>query len=134
MKVLLSIKPEFANKIFEGTKRFEFRKSIFKKEVKTVVVYASSPLQQVIGEFEIEQILHLDLDTLWELTRSESGISESFFYKYFEDKERGYAIEIKNVKKYKEPQNLKETYNLFPPQSFAYLVQNSHCNKLHSPI
>ena len=46
MKVLLSIKPEFANKIFEGTKRFEFRKSIFKKEVKTVVVYASSPLQQ----------------------------------------------------------------------------------------
>lgn len=134
MKVLLSIKPEFANKIFEGTKRFEFRKSIFKKEVKTVVVYASSPLQQVIGEFEIEQILHLDLDTLWELTRSESGISESFFYKYFEDKERGYAIEIKNVKKYKEPQNLKETYNLFPPQSFAYLVQNSHYNKSHSPI
>lgn len=121
MKVLLSIKPEFANKIFEGTKRFEFRKSIFKKEVKTVVVYASSPLQQVIGEFEIEQILYLDLDTLWELTRSESGISESFFYKYFEDKERGYAIEIKNVKKYEEPQNLKETYNLFPPQSFAYL-------------
>lgn len=32
MKVLLSIKPEFANKIFEGTKRFEFRKSIFKKK------------------------------------------------------------------------------------------------------
>ena len=134
MKVLLSIKPEFANKIFEGTKRFEFRKSIFKKEVKTVVVYASSPLQQVIGEFEIEQILYLDLDTLWELTRSESGISESFFYKYFEDKERGYAIEIKNVKKYEEPQNLKETYNLFPPQSFSYLVQNSPCNKSHSPI
>ena len=124
MKVLLSIKPEFANKIFEGTKRFEFRKSIFKKEVKTVVVYASSPLQQVIGEFEIEQILHLDLDTLWELTRSESGISESFFYKYFEDKERGYAIEIKNVKKYEEPQNLKETYNLFPPQSFWFLFEN----------
>ncbi|WP_315039107.1 ASCH domain-containing protein [Capnocytophaga sputigena] len=121
MKVLLSIKPEFANKIFEGTKRFEFRKSIFKKEVKTVVVYASSPLQQVIGEFEIEQVLHLDLDTLWNITRSESGISESFFYKYFEDKEWGYAIEIKNVKKYEEPQNLKETYNLFPPQSFAYL-------------
>ena len=122
MKVLLSIKPEFANKIFEGTKRFEFRKSIFKKEVKTVVVYASSPLQQVIGEFEIEQILHLDLDTLWDITCSESGISESFFYKYFEDKQRGYAIEIRNVKKYEKPQNLKETYNLFPPQSFAYLT------------
>ena len=121
MKVLLSIKPEFANKIFEGTKKFEFRKSIFKKEVKTVVVYASSPLQQVIGEFEIECILHLELDTLWSITHMESGISEIFFYKYFDDKERGYAIQIKNVKRYDKPKNLKEEYNLLPPQSFAYL-------------
>ena len=30
MKVVLSIKPEFAFKIFDGTKQFEFRKAIFK--------------------------------------------------------------------------------------------------------
>ena len=29
MKVVLSIKPQFANKIFDGTKKFEFRKAIF---------------------------------------------------------------------------------------------------------
>ena len=107
MKVLLSIKPEFANKIFEGTKKFEFRKSIFKKQVSTVVVYASAPLQQVIGEFEIEQILYLDLETLWNITHSNSGVSKNFFFVYFEDKERGYAIEIKNTKLYKIPKNLK---------------------------
>ena len=94
MKVLLSIKPEFANKIFEGTKRFEFRKSIFKKEVKTVVVYASSPLQQVIGEFEVERILHLELDTLWDMTHKESGISENFFYKYFERRLQSFTTSI----------------------------------------
>ena len=33
MKVLLSIKPEFAEKIFNGTKKYEFRKSIFKNKV-----------------------------------------------------------------------------------------------------
>ena len=121
MKLKLSIKPEFANKIFEGTKKFEFRKSIFKKQVSAVVVYASAPLQQVIGEFEIEQILHLDLETLCDITHLNSGISKSFFYEYFEDKERGYAIEIKNTKLYKIPKNLKETYNMFPPQSFAYI-------------
>ena len=102
-------------------KRFDFRKSIFKKEVKTIVVYSSSPLQRVIGEFEVERILHLELDELWDITHKELAISENFFYKYFEDKKRGYAIEIKNVKKYEKRQNLKETYNLFPPQSFAYL-------------
>lgn len=126
MRVLLSIKPEFANKIFDGTKKFEFRKSIFKnKDVKTIVVYASSPVQQVIGEFEIEKILNLDLDTLWSLTQDFSGISEDFFYDYFSDKEAGYAIKIKNVKRYHEPKNLREEFNLFPPQSFAYLPNDS---------
>ena len=32
MKALLSIKPEFADKIFAGTKRYEFRRAVFKKE------------------------------------------------------------------------------------------------------
>ena len=31
MKVLLSIKPEFVEKIFSGEKRFEYRKFAFKK-------------------------------------------------------------------------------------------------------
>lgn len=122
MKVLLSIKPEFAFKIFEGTKKFEFRKSIFKnKDVKTVVVYASSPVQKVIGEFEIEQIINHELEKLWSLTHDFSGISKDFFDQYFAEKKEGYAIKIKRTKKYSIPKNLKEEYNLFPPQSFAYI-------------
>ena len=69
MKVLLSIKPEFAEKIFNGTKKYEFRKNIFKnKSVDKVVVYASSPVQCVIGEFEIETILNDDIDRICEQT------------------------------------------------------------------
>lgn len=34
MTALLSIKPEFAEAIFDGRKKFEFRKVIFKKNVK----------------------------------------------------------------------------------------------------
>ena len=52
MKVLLSIKPEYASKILDGTKRYEYRRAIFKRtEVTTVVVYASDPVRKVIGEF-----------------------------------------------------------------------------------
>lgn len=66
MKVLLSIKPEFAFKIFDGTKHFEFRKVIFKNpNVNIVVVYASSPVQQVIGEFEIETILMIFITSVF---------------------------------------------------------------------
>src|SRR5690349_9964561 len=101
MKVVLSIKPEFANKIFEGTKRVEFRKVIFKNEkIKTVIVYASSPVRKVIGEFEIDAIINHDIKTLWQLTQNDSGITEEYFYKYFSNKNEGFAIKIKKTKKY----------------------------------
>ncbi len=123
MKVVLSIKPEFANKIFDGTKKFEFRKAIFKNtQIKTIIVYASSPVQKVIGEFEIERILEHDLDTLWKRTHALSGISKDFFDQYFADKEMGFAIQIKNVVKYKKPKCLKTDFQLHPPQSFAYYI------------
>jgi predicted transcriptional regulator len=122
MKVLLSIKPEFAFKIFEGKKKFEFRKVIFKNpNVKTVVVYASSPVQRVIGEFEIDNILSSDPTEIWRLTKKYSGISEDFFNEYFADREIAHAIKIKNTKKYKQPLHLKDNFDVVPPQSYLYL-------------
>lgn len=124
MKVVLSIKPEFAFKIFDGSKKFEFRKTIFKNEdIKSVIVYASAPVQQVIGEFEIDEVLNYDLSTLWDLTREYSGISEEFYYDYFANKEQGFAIKIKKARKYRKPKRLREDFNLSPPQSFAYWVE-----------
>ncbi|SEB05990.1 Predicted transcriptional regulator, contains an HTH and PUA-like domains [Flavobacterium gillisiae] len=121
MKVVMSIKPKFANKIFDGTKKFEFRKAIFKNQnVTSVLVYASSPVQKVIGEFEIGEIFNFDLKTLWDKTKEHSGITEDYFYEYFADRKNGFAIQIKNKKKFKIPKSLKEDYNLTPPQSFAY--------------
>ena len=122
MKVLLSIKPEFAEKIFNGTKKYEFRKSIFKnKDVDTVVVYASSPWQYVIGEFHIEKILNDNVDSIWEQTHEFSGISEKFYRTYFAHKANAYAIKIGHVTKYKRGKRLSD-YNVnFAPQSYVYL-------------
>jgi predicted transcriptional regulator len=122
MKVLLSIKPEFAYKIFSGEKKFEFRRSIFKNEkVKTVIVYASYPTQKVIGEFEIKEILNDDLESLWQKTKEFAGIKEEYFFQYFNDKQKGFAIRIKKPVKYKTPLCIKKDFKIQPPQSFAYL-------------
>ena len=122
MQVILSIKPEFANKIFNGTKKFEFRRTLFKKkEVSKIVVYASAPISKVIGEFEIENIVHENLTALWNKTSKHSGISLKYYSDYFQGKEAGYAIEVKNPRKYEEQLCIKENYGIRPPQSFAYL-------------
>lgn len=122
MKVLLSIKPKYAEMIFNGTKKFEFRRTIFKNiDVKTVVVYASYPVQKVIGEFKIETILRLDLKSLWNTTKQHAGIEENFFYEYFDNKTHGFAIKIDKAKRYKKALCLKNDFEVSPPQSFLYL-------------
>ena len=123
MKVLLSIKPEFANKIFDGTKMYEFRRTIFKNSaIKRIVVYASSRVRKIIGEFEIDHILSDDPAALWNRTKECSGISEKYFFEYFGNKTRGYAIKIKSTTLYKTPRCTRQDFNLHPPQSFLYLA------------
>jgi predicted transcriptional regulator len=122
MKVLLSIKPEFASKIFDGTKKYEFRKSIFKRlDVDKVIVYASSPVQRVIGEFEIEDILCEKVDLLWQITQQFAGISKDFYDEYFVNKEVAFAIQVGKIHKFQKPKRLSDYDIYYAPQSFAYL-------------
>lgn len=122
MKVILSIKPEFAEKIFNGSKKFEFRRRLYKnKEVKAVIVYASAPISKIIGEFEVGSVLHDDLSSLWKRTNEYSGITEEYYFDYFKGKENGYAIAVKKAEKYDRPICIRESFGLAPPQSFAYV-------------
>jgi predicted transcriptional regulator len=122
MRVILSIKPEFAFKIFEGNKLYEFRRAIFKRSnVNKVIVYASAPISMIIGEFEIENIIHDEIENLWKTTNLEAGIDEKYFYQYFTDKEKGYAIKIKNYVLYIDRLCIRKDFGIAPPQSFAYL-------------
>ena len=123
MKVLLSIKPEYANKIFSGEKKFEYRKLIFKREIKFIVVYATKPVGMIIGEFEIDKIISDTPKQIWDLTKEHSGIEEDKFKNYFSNKETGFAIKVKKAKLYAHSKTLKE-YNpkiKVPPQSFCYI-------------
>lgn len=122
MKVLLSIKPEFANKIFDGSKRYEYRKTLFRrKDVDSIVVYASFPVCRVIGEFMIVNILRDNLDSLWEETKNYAGISREFYDSYFANKEFAYAIEVGNFKRYEEEITLQDLGVQTAPQSFIYI-------------
>lgn len=123
MKVLLSIKPEYAEKILLGEKRFEFRKSVFKNpEVRTVVIYATMPIGKIIGEFDFDEVLSDDPKEIWSLTSKFSGITKKFFNEYFDGRKLAHAIKVGQVRRYATPMSLK---SLVPsgmaPQSFCYI-------------
>ncbi|ETS31342.1 hypothetical protein BB987_13175 [Photorhabdus temperata] len=123
MKVLLSIKPEYVNRILDGSKRFEFRKGAFKNnEVQSVVIYATMPIGMVVGEFEIEEIISDSPSVVWEMTRQFAGITKDFFDNYFEGRKNAVAIGIGNVKKYDKPLSLDMLgQGIKAPQSYRYL-------------
>ncbi|MBD9423089.1 ASCH domain-containing protein [Achromobacter sp. ACM04] len=123
MKVLLSIKPEYAEKILNGEKKFEFRKSVFKDpKVRTVVIYATMPVGKIIGEFDIKSVLSECPDDLWHRTKDFAGITRKFFDQYFFGRSTAYAIEVKEVRKYRTPLDLISILpHSTPPQSFCYL-------------
>lgn len=123
MKVLLSIKPEYAESILQGNKRFEFRKTIFRnKNVKTVVIYATMPIGKVIGEFDIDEIISSEPSALWDVTKKYAGISKCFFDEYFSKKSTAFAIAVKNPRRYKDPVLLTDIVpGAVPPQSFRYI-------------
>lgn len=123
MKVLLSIKPEYAEKILQGEKRFEFRKSIFRNsEVKTVVIYATMPVGKVIGEFDFDEVLSDNPKEIWSLTSKFSGITKKFFNEYFDGRKLAHAIKVAAVRRYETPQSLKEYIpSGSAPQSFCYI-------------
>lgn len=124
MKVILSIKPNFVEKILSGEKKFEYRKKIFKQPVDTVVIYSSSPIQKFVGEFKIKNIIYSDVIDLWNETKHSSGISYKYYMKYFSNHKEAYALEISNLKIYKEPINPIDIIpNFKPPQSYCYLKE-----------
>jgi predicted transcriptional regulator len=127
--VLLSIRPDFAERILCGEKRYEFRRTLFRDgTVRKAIIYASSPVCRVVGEFDIENILSLPMHTLWRKTRQQSGISWQFFSEYFKGKSECHAIKVANPVRYREPVPLTEAVGLqCPPQSFAYVESTLHC-------
>jgi type I restriction enzyme S subunit len=123
--VLLSIKPKYVRAILDGTKKYEFRKQIFRdRSRETIFIYASSPTKRIVGYFRPGEIIEGHPEFLWEQFWDVSGIEEDAFFEYFEGKENGYAIRIDELERFGTPIDPHEIFERFvAPQSFCYVDQ-----------
>lgn len=122
MIAILSIRTKYVNEILKGNKKYEFRKSTFKKDVEEVFVYATKPIGKIVCKFYVGEIIEDKPDRLWEDFRDFSGLTEEEFFVYFRGRKKGVAIEIKDIEKFTEPIDPKMIYPKFiPPQSWIYI-------------
>jgi predicted transcriptional regulator len=117
----LSIRPPYAEAIFRGEKRFEFRRAIFRQAVDVVVVYITSPTCLVVGEFDVTDVISDSVADLWSRTSRHAGIDRDGFFSYFRGRDVGHAIAIGSVRKYRTPLELAGTFGIRAPQSFVYI-------------
>ena len=120
-KILISINPEHVENIINGTKKYEYIRVAAKQDISSIIIYETFPIKRIVAEAEIEDILMLSKEELWNVTKDKSGISKEFYDEYFKEKEIAYAYKLGKVTVYEEPKLLSE-YNIkCAPQSFVYL-------------
>lgn len=121
--ILLSIKPEYANKIIAGTKKYEFRKHLAQGDIRKIIIYSTAPEKKIIGEVEVVGTLSIKKTPLWEKTKSNAGISREKYREYFAGCCIAHAYVLGKAKKYDIPKSLLDLKIKQPPQSFVYVSE-----------
>ena len=132
--LLLSIRPEFAEKIFDGSKTAELRRRRPRvKKGDWVYVYVVSPVKAVRGAFRVKKVIDDLPAKLWRKVKDIAGVSREQFDAYYEGAERGYAILVEKVHHFAQAVHLAKLQRRWPrfrpPQCYLY-VPNSRLASL----
>jgi predicted transcriptional regulator len=111
---LLSIHEEYAARIFDGTKRFEFRRRA--PDLATPIrflVYVPGR-RRLVGEMRVDRIISGAPETVWRQTRLHAGISHKAYAAYFEGRPTAFAYRISRFKEYQDQPTLDELRTAMP--------------------
>lgn len=117
---VIPIWPRYAQLIYDGVKRYEFRKLLPRPDTGAFLVYETAPISKITGFFLSEHILQKAPHELWQMTAAESGILEKDFFHYFRSHKSGAALLIKSARKFLSPVALGH-FGCKPPQSYVYI-------------
>lgn len=119
---LMSIHPQYARAILDGTKKVEFRKRPLAGDVTHVVVYATAPVSAVVGVFSVTGQTTASPTSLWQRFKKVAGISQDGFDAYFDGRDSATGIGVGDVVVLEEPLCLRDDLGIGrPPQSYQYV-------------
>ena len=118
--ILISIKPEYVKKIFDGSKKYEYRRRLADKKIDKMIIYCTAPVKAVVGEVKVVGTITDLPEYLWEHTKDYAGISKENFFDYFGDKRRTNCYILGDCVKYDQPKKLEDFGVKVAPQSWIY--------------
>jgi len=120
---LLSIRPIHSKEIFDGRKKVELRKKVPKMISNYLLVYESSPTQEIKGLIKIKDINCLGVNEIIIRYSKKARVSPEFISEYYKEHKRGYVIEIEESFEFSSPvplDILREKIDFTPPQNYMY--------------
>lgn len=122
--ITLSIKPVFADEIYNGRKRIELRRSVgvFFRPGAEIFIYSTSPNKALTGRATINKMELVPVKSIIANHLADSCIDAESCINYFNGKDRGYLIWLTNIMRFSEPMHLSELKRIgfTAPQSFSY--------------
>lgn len=120
-QMLLSIKPQYVKEILSGNKKYEFRKFRCRDEIDTIIIYATSPIKEVVGEVSLIQIIEGDVEHVWNQTSPYGGVLKEDYQEYYRERNVAIAYQLGEVTRYDKPKKLLDFGLTYAPQSYAYI-------------
>jgi predicted transcriptional regulator len=136
-EILISLKPKYADHIFEGAKTVELRKRRLKVEPGTRVwIYATAPIAAIRGYANLAYIETASPSQIWRDLGTQTGISKDEFEAYFEACEVAHALVLTDVMEMKKTLSLagirRAVNNFHPPQFYCHLNGARKSMRLYS--
>jgi len=123
--VVFAIKPYYSHAIMSGKKSVEFRRNGTPTNVKHIVIYSTSPDQQIIGYCEVIECVVASPNTLWRKYGAQGGISRKDYFAYYEGVTKGKCYILQKPKRFIRPILLNNCWSFSKaPQSFAYIIKD----------
>ena len=128
--VLLSIQPNYVNKILNGKKTIELRKKPFPINGGVRVwIYTTSPVCAVELYVVVSSVDEDTPNNIWKRYKNKCGISKEDFDSYYNNSKVAYALHLSHPKKLNSRMKLQELKDVFenftPPQYYRYVQHNS---------
>ena len=129
--LIISLKPCYADLLFEGLKRVELRRRIASQlSDRDVFIYVSSPVRELRGGFRVGQVWEGRPDDVWNIVAELATVDRKEFDAYFNGQTVAYALEVTNVWEYEDPKGLDWLRSRFGefvvPQSWRYAKPEEH--------
>lgn len=123
--LLLSIKPQAAQKIFQGAKYYEYRRCCPSRTVTTLLLYVTAPVQRVVASVEVLACLQGTPEQLWQQTAAGAGAAQEQVLRYLQGCTRACAFKLGTVQRFALPKTLKAYGVGKVPRSFVYLPEEA---------